>query len=266
MYTATWKDILIAKSDKTILLEGHRYFPSESVHTEYLQQSRETKACPWKGLASYYHIVADTHRNENAAWCYKNPSVAAKRIKGYFAFQKGVEISKTFQQSPPRNLRHDEATGFFSERYFEEIAEKSIELANHSLKRISLAVLEIDRMAELSEIHGPEVEKAALKNLSVHLKKTVRNNDFVGRSGSGTFLIVFPTAGKDIIRKKLLDLQKELELSPLRFRSASITLSISFGIAEFGPEGQDYDNLVKNATIALESERKERFSGNGPII
>lgn len=89
---AIWKGTLLAESSQTIVIEGNHYFPSESVSREHFESSDYQSRCPWKGLANYYHIVVDGEKNENAAWYYPEPSEAAKEIKNYVAFWKGVQI------------------------------------------------------------------------------------------------------------------------------------------------------------------------------
>jgi len=93
MVKAVWKGKVVAeaKKDEVILLEGNVYFPPEAVRKEFLRESDTHTTCSWKGEASYYHVV-DGKVNEDAAWYYPEPKEAAKVIKGYIAFWRGVEI------------------------------------------------------------------------------------------------------------------------------------------------------------------------------
>jgi uncharacterized protein (DUF427 family) len=90
---ATWHSAVLAESDRTILVEGNQYFPAEDVAEELFEPSDTSSFCPWKGDASYYNVVVDGHRNKDAAWYYAEPYDAAKDIKGYLAFWKGVEVT-----------------------------------------------------------------------------------------------------------------------------------------------------------------------------
>lgn len=94
MIKAVWngKVIAEAKKDEVILLEENVYFPSEAVRREFLRESDTHTTCPWKGEASYYHVVVDGEINEDAAWYYPEPKEAAKVIRGYIAFWRGIEI------------------------------------------------------------------------------------------------------------------------------------------------------------------------------
>lgn len=94
MVKAIWKDKVIAESDKCEVVEGNKYFPPDSVKHEFLKESKTHSTCPWKGEASYYNIEVDGEVNEDAAWCYPEPKDAAKNIKGYVAFWKGVKVEE----------------------------------------------------------------------------------------------------------------------------------------------------------------------------
>jgi uncharacterized protein (DUF427 family) len=91
---ATWENTILAESDKTIVIEENHYFPPESVNKEYFRSSDTHSTCPWKGLASYYHVDAGGKVNQDAAWYYPEPKEAAKQIKNYVAFWRGVKVSE----------------------------------------------------------------------------------------------------------------------------------------------------------------------------
>lgn len=94
MAKAMWENVVLAESDKTIEIEGNQYFPPDSIHKEYFQPSDYHTTCGWKGEASYYDVVVNGNKNGNAAWYYPSPMDAAKQIKGYIAFWRGVRVAK----------------------------------------------------------------------------------------------------------------------------------------------------------------------------
>lgn len=89
---AVWNNIILAESDKTVVVERNHYFPPESVHREYLRKSGNHYQCHWKGLADYYDIVVNGKVLQDGAWMYPQPTEPASRIKGHFAFWKGVKV------------------------------------------------------------------------------------------------------------------------------------------------------------------------------
>lgn len=92
MPKAVWNGVVLAESDDTIRVEGNHYFPEESLNREYFRKSDTATVCPWKGTASYYDVIVDGAVNHDAAWYYRQPKPAAKKISGRVAFWRGVRI------------------------------------------------------------------------------------------------------------------------------------------------------------------------------
>ncbi|MGQ0657880.1 MAG: DUF427 domain-containing protein [Chromatiales bacterium] len=90
---AVWNGAVLAECDNTIVVEGNHYFPPEAIARQYFLPSDKHTTCPWKGVASYYHVEVNGRCNEDAAWYYPDPKEAAKEIAGYVAFWKGVEVT-----------------------------------------------------------------------------------------------------------------------------------------------------------------------------
>ena len=93
MKTATWNGMTLAESDQTIVVEGNQYFPPSSINKKFFKASPTHTTCPWKGEASYYSLEVDGTKNPDAAWFYPAPKDAAKEIKDYVAFWKGVKVT-----------------------------------------------------------------------------------------------------------------------------------------------------------------------------
>jgi uncharacterized protein (DUF427 family) len=91
---AVWHGVVLAESDRTVVVEGRHYFPPEDVNLAYLEPSPRRSVCFWKGVASYYDAVVDGERNAGAAWYYPRPSPLARRIKDHVAFWHGVEVRR----------------------------------------------------------------------------------------------------------------------------------------------------------------------------
>ncbi|NIV91841.1 DUF427 domain-containing protein [candidate division KSB1 bacterium] len=92
MPKASWNGKVIAESDKTEVMEGSYYFPPDSIKKEYFKESKTETVSPRIGTARYYHVDVEGKVNVDAAWYYPRPKKAAKHIKGYVAFWRGVEV------------------------------------------------------------------------------------------------------------------------------------------------------------------------------
>lgn len=92
MTRAIWNGMVIAESERCVIVEGNQYFPSDSVKREFLRDSSTHTVCGWKGTANYYDIIVKGETNRDAAWYYPDPKPAANNIKGHIAFWKGVKV------------------------------------------------------------------------------------------------------------------------------------------------------------------------------
>ena len=92
MAKAVWNGTVIAESEQTVVVEGNHYFPPGSIKREYFRDSATHTECGWKGTASYYTLDVNGQTNPDAAWYYPEPKPAARKIAGYVAFWKGVQV------------------------------------------------------------------------------------------------------------------------------------------------------------------------------
>lgn len=90
--TASCGATVIARSSRTIFLEGNHYFPISDIDMRYLSRTRLKTVCPWKGVASYYTVSTGDGASKNAAWIYLHPSPLARKIKNHIAFAGGVRV------------------------------------------------------------------------------------------------------------------------------------------------------------------------------
>jgi len=81
----------VADSRKGVFLfeTGHPtryYLPISDTRLELLSPSRYISRCPYKGIASYYHLTVNGKRHENMVWYYSEPVHESARIKGLVCF------------------------------------------------------------------------------------------------------------------------------------------------------------------------------------
>jgi len=82
---------VIADTEKALILkEGPvppvNYIPREDVQMSYLQRTKHSTHCPFKGDASYFSVNVEGKTAENAVWTYETPIDAVAQIKGYVVF------------------------------------------------------------------------------------------------------------------------------------------------------------------------------------
>ena len=63
-----------------------QYIPLRDVVADRLKPSGTETYCPFKGDASYYHVVTDGGTVDDAIWTYEQPYPAVAAIAGHVAF------------------------------------------------------------------------------------------------------------------------------------------------------------------------------------
>jgi uncharacterized protein (DUF427 family) len=81
---------VLAESQSPILLfetglPTRYYLPPADVDASLLEQSDHRTGCPYKGFASYWHVVLDGQRHPNLFWFYSDPLPEVADIAGYLA-------------------------------------------------------------------------------------------------------------------------------------------------------------------------------------
>jgi len=89
--TVRFNDEVVADSTRAQTLLETRlspviYLPKQDARMDLLEPSQHVTHCPFKGDATYWHLVVGDKRVENAAWSYEDPLPEVSDIKGLIAF------------------------------------------------------------------------------------------------------------------------------------------------------------------------------------
>ncbi len=91
---AIWRGQVLAESERTLEVDGYRYFPRETVRMDLLRpvpRTRNDLACP-NGV-QFYDVVQGTESSERAAWSYEAPRGAMKEVDHWIGSWEEVEIA-----------------------------------------------------------------------------------------------------------------------------------------------------------------------------
>ena len=95
-----WRGHVVAQTTAALeLREGSYppvlYIPRADADMKHYERSERHTTCPYKGVASYYHLADGGHRDDNAVWSYEEPKAGVEAIAGHLAFYPHkVEIER----------------------------------------------------------------------------------------------------------------------------------------------------------------------------
>ncbi|HXN07098.1 MAG TPA: diguanylate cyclase [Nitrospiria bacterium] len=171
-----------------------------------------------------------------------------------FITQSAFVIENALLQQQAHDLaRHDELTGVYNRRYFQERIDHEIRRASREGSRFSLIILDIDYFKtyndELGHIQGDHL----LKQVVERIKERVRATDVISRFGGDEFVILFINTEKPIAIEIGDEIRKNVETySNFVVEQSSVKkVTISLGVAQFPEDGANSVELIRKADQGL---------------
>ncbi|HUW99193.1 MAG TPA: GGDEF domain-containing protein [Acidiferrobacter sp.] len=121
---------------------------------------------------------------------------------------------------------------------------------------LSLASLDMDGVAALTERLGLEAKKVLLEAVSAILGEGIRLPDRLGRYQDHEFLVVLPQTHINQAVLVAERLRAAVAGKTVIVEGEEVAVTLSAGVAEFSP-GQDLENFLANAHEALGCARQE---------
>jgi diguanylate cyclase (GGDEF)-like protein/PAS domain S-box-containing protein len=165
------------------------------------------------------------------------------------------EIRKT--QNQLHYLAHfDSLTGASNRRLFEDRCKQAIASANRYDRQIALVSIDIDHFKRINDTLGHDAGDTFLSTLSKRLSECVRQEDTIARLGGDEFAILLANVsgreGAERVARNILERITET----ITLRNVELVVTSSIGITLSPDDGLEYDELLKNADLAMYRAKK----------
>lgn len=146
---------------------------------------------------------------------------------------------------------HDALTGLPNRSLFYDRIYHGLARAKRGDSKVALMLLDIDRFKNINDSLGHDAGDLMLKAIATRLTEGVRDMDTVARLGGDEFVVVLEGVHdlEDVTfvaNKLLVTLARPMEIS-----GHEIISTVSIGVSIFPDDGEDTDELLKNADIAM---------------
>lgn len=159
-------------------------------------------------------------------------------------------LEEDYQRRLLQSALRDSLTGLYNRRHFDErLAAESAACRRHA-RLLSLAIFDVDNFKQLNDKYGHSVGDEALREVGKALCFNARKEDAIFRYGGEEFCILFRETGLQGAATATERRREQIERTLVRFLGKELRITISAGVAEWKPGGDDL-TLLKRADRAL---------------
>lgn len=202
----------------------------------------------WQGQISNKRKSGEVYLEWLSIYSIKNKNAEIINYIGLFSDL----TEKRMTEDHIHNLSHyDALTGLPNRLMFMERLKQSIVIARRAKNNFVLFFIDLDGFKKINDSLGHEAGDVLLQEISMRLNALMRESDTVCRLGGDEFTVIIPayTSMSDIVtvaRKILSELSRVVKIS-----ERSVYVSASIGISLYPNDGEDIQELVKNADTAM---------------
>lgn len=184
-------------------------------------------------------------------------------------------ISKFITLIEKINSVTDPLTRLFNKRYFIQQLAKLFSTAAASKREessFSLIMLDIDHFKKFNDTYGHQVGDFVLQKISEIIKNSLRDNDRAFRYGGEELTALLPATNIENAQIVAERIRKTIENAKFEssFSNKAFSVTVSLGVAAFTENMKNYEELIRNADIALykakEGAPDKGISGRNQVV
>ncbi|RKX32835.1 MAG: GGDEF domain-containing protein, partial [Candidatus Zixiibacteriota bacterium] len=147
----------------------------------------------------------------------------------------------------------DELTGIFNYRYFAlKLKEEQRRAARYNLP-LSLIMIDIDWFKKFNDTYGHEVGNIVLQNITMVVKKCIRDVDIFARYGGEEFVIILPQTPSYEVASIGERIRQSIETSTFGGSDGipELSVTVSVGVSSYPENGKPNEELLSVVDQAL---------------
>ncbi len=145
----------------------------------------------------------------------------------------------------------DALTGLPNRRYALERIQQEWAASHRSLRSLACMVIDLDGFKQINDVYGHDVGDMALRLASEALRRVLRSQDVICRTGGDEFLVICPETSEEEVLACGERLRKEIEHLTVDNEDEALNLSISVGVAVRDDSMTNAGDLIKKADRAV---------------
>lgn len=162
---------------------------------------------------------------------------------------------KRMEEQLAQMATHDYLTDLPNRRLFDDRLDIAIANSHRSQKKLAVIMLDLDNFKVVNDTLGHNVGDKLLQAVSERLTSILRKSDTVARMGGDEFILLLPEIAQVEDAAKLAQKILESVRGQYEFEGNEIKVTASIGIALYPDDGENNENLMKKADMAMYSAK-----------
>lgn len=176
---------------------------------------------------------------------------ATPKSARYYGTARDVTERKEAEAFINFQAYHDLLTRLPNRALFKDRLELAIAQARRGNEKLAVMFLDLDRFKVINDTLGHAMGDRLLQAVTQRLEKCLRKGDTLSRFGGDEFTLLLPAIhdnddARQIARKLIRALQ-----APFQLGEHEVFVGVSIGIAVYPEAGENLDQLIQNADIAM---------------
>jgi diguanylate cyclase (GGDEF)-like protein/PAS domain S-box-containing protein len=182
-------------------------------------------------------------------------STAVKDDYGNFIMSRSTLFDITDLKRAEETIQyqtyHDTLTGLPNRALFMDRLSLEIPRMQNSQKKVAVLLLNIDRFKTINDWLGHAAGNMLIKDASTRLKANIREFDTIARIGGDEFTILLTGIAQPEDAIRAAEAAIKVFKEPFTADNQELRVTASIGISVSPDDGEDPEDLVKNAGIAM---------------
>lgn len=168
---------------------------------------------------------------------------------GMVCYQLAINLSE-HKRALSALSRIDSLTGLLNHGSWKDLLHLKFHKCQQQQSHATIALIDIDHFKQINDTHGHIVGDAVLRQLSLELRRNLRENDLAGRYGGDEFCVILPRMPLEQAAQ-VMERMRETFSNYRNPQIPELRVSLSIGLAAFQPSFSDAAMWLNAADRAL---------------
>ncbi len=205
-------------------------------------------------LFENYHSIL---RQEQTRWAVKTRELELEAKKRSEELNQKNEQLQTVLEDIHHLGYYDALTNLPNRRLFIKHMTDAIKNARQNSQMVAVLFIDLDNFKMINDTMGHGLGDLVLKELGTKIKSSIRDIDFVSRQGGDEFTILLSEIANFEQARRFVEAIHVRIQEPFIISDIEIHIDTSIGVALYPRHGDDIDDLIKYADIAMYNAKKQ---------